>query len=166
MKLWTGALSWWKCHWASSSRISFWTHLKPPHSNHNPNSNPLTNQLWCIDFLTPPTPLIINHRLHAFLESLMPLKNWCSIHAKCSKSSLKHSMRFYGIFPILKQNSIAYRSSNVSSPPDCIFEIHKLWQSGFSRVYSNFCCNLLSILLRCGTRPYERGTQWDSNSLV
>ena len=26
--------------------------------------------------------------------------------------------------------------------------------------------NLLSFLLRCGTRPYERGTQWDSNSLV
>ena len=28
------------------------------------------------------------------------------------------------------------------------------------------CGNLLSFLLRCGTRPYERGTQWDSNSLV
>ena len=27
------------------------------------------------------------------------------------------------------------------------------------------CGNLLSFLLRCGTRPYERGTQWDSNSL-
>ena len=26
--------------------------------------------------------------------------------------------------------------------------------------------NLLSFLLRCGTRPYERGTQWDSNSFV
>ena len=26
--------------------------------------------------------------------------------------------------------------------------------------------NLLSFLLRCGTRPYKRGTQWDSNSLV
>ena len=41
-------------------------------------------------------------------------------------------------FPSLKQNSIAYRSSKVS---DCIFEIHQLWQSGFSRVYSNCCCN-------------------------
>ena len=30
---------------------------------------------WCIDFLTPSTPLIIPHRLPAFLESLMPLKN-------------------------------------------------------------------------------------------
>ena len=58
----------------------------------------LANQLWCSDFLTPPTPLIIPHRLLAFLESLMPLKNWCSIHARCSKSSLKHSIRYCGIF--------------------------------------------------------------------
>ena len=41
-------------------------------------------------------------------------------------------------FPSLKQNFIAYRSSEVS---DCIFEIHQLWQSGFSRVYSNSCCS-------------------------
>ena len=39
-------------------------------------------------------------------------------------------------FPILKQNFIAYRSSKVS---DCIFEIHQLWQSGFSSVYSHSC---------------------------
>ena len=41
-------------------------------------------------------------------------------------------------FRSLKQNFIAYRSSKVS---DCIFEIHQLWQSGFSRVYSNSCCS-------------------------
>ena len=40
-------------------------------------------------------------------------------------------------FASLKQNFIAHRSSKVS---DCIFEIHQLWQSGFSRVYSNCCC--------------------------
>ena len=44
------------------------TPLKPQHSNHNPN--PLANQLWCIDFLTPSTPLIIPHRLRAFPVSL------------------------------------------------------------------------------------------------
>ena len=60
------------------------------------------NQLWCIDFLTPPTPLIIPHRLPAFLESLMLLKNWCWIHARCSKSSLKHSICFCGIFSKFK----------------------------------------------------------------
>ena len=41
-------------------------------------------------------------------------------------------------FPSLKHNFIAYGSSKVS---DCIFEIHQLWQSGFSRVYSNCCCS-------------------------
>ena len=44
-------------------------------------------------------------------------------------------------FPSLKQNFIAYRSSKVSSRPDYIFEIHQLWQAGFSRVYSNCCCS-------------------------
>ena len=29
----------------------------------------------------------------------------------------------------------------MSSRPDYIFEIHQLWQSGFSRVYSNSCCS-------------------------
>ena len=38
----------------------------------------------------------------------------------------------------LKHNFIAYRSS---SRPDCIFGINQLWQSGFSRVYSNCCCS-------------------------
>ena len=42
---------------ASSDGISSWTHLKHQHSN--PNPNPLANQVWCIEFLTPPTPLII-----------------------------------------------------------------------------------------------------------
>ena len=46
-------------------------------------------------------------------------------------------------FPSLKQNFIAYRSSKMS---DCIFDIHQLWQSGFSRVYSNCCC-------RCSFEP-------------
>ena len=81
---------------ATSDRISFWTPLKPQHRNYNPN--PLASQLWCIDFLTPRTPLIIPHRLPAFLESLMPLKNWCSIHARWSKSSLKNFTRLCGIF--------------------------------------------------------------------
>ena len=85
---------------ASSDRISCWTPLKPQRSN--PNPNPLANQLWCSDFLTPPTPLIIPHRLPAFLESLMPLQNWCSIHPRWLKSSLKHSIRYWGIFSKFK----------------------------------------------------------------
>ena len=140
----------------SSDGTSSWTPLKHQHSN--PNPNPLASKFWCSDFLTPPTPLIIPHRLPAFLESLMLLKNWCSIQARCSKSSLKHSIHcFCGFFPSLKQNFIAYRSSKVSSRPDCIFEIHQLWQSGFSRVYSNSCwsCSFKLEIIKIGQSSHK-----------
>ena len=101
----------------------------------------LANQLWCSDFLTPPTPLITPHRLPAFLESLMPLKNWCLIHARCSKTVWSIPYVSVAFFPSLKQNFIAHCFSKVSSRPDCIFEIHQLWQSDFSRVYFNSCCS-------------------------
>ena len=123
----------------SSDGISSWTPLKPQHSN--PNPIPLPNQLWCIDFLTPPTPPIILYRLPAFLESFKPLKNWCLIHVRCSKAVWSIPYVSVAFFPSLKQNFIAYRSSKVSSRPDCIFEIPQLWQSGFSRMYSNCCCS-------------------------
>ena len=145
---------------SSSDGISSWTPWKPQYNNSK--TNPLANQLWCIDFLIPPTPLIIPQRLPVFLESLMPLKNWCSIHARWSKSCMKHSTRFCDIFSNLKQNCIVYRSSKVSPRPDCIFEIHQLWQSGFSRVYSNSCCicsfepekKLVRHLIRCIAKTY------------
>ena len=50
-------------------------------------------------------------------------------------------MRFCTIFTSLKHNFIAYRSSKVSSRPDCIFEIHQPRPSGFSGVYSNPYCS-------------------------
>ena len=59
-------------------------------------------------------------------------------------------------FPSLKQNFIAYHSSKVCSRSDCIFEIHQLWQSGFSRVYSNCSCScsLEPEIIRIGQRIY------------
>ena len=54
------------------------------------------------------------------------------------QSEALHRLLWHLFFPSLKQNCIAYRSSKVS---DCIVEIHQLWQSGFSRLYSNSCCN-------------------------
>ena len=54
------------------------------------------------------------------------------------KQSVAFHTFLWHFFPSLKQNFIAYRSSKVS---DCIFEIHQLWQSGFSRVYSKCCCS-------------------------
>ena len=83
---------------ASSDGISSWTPLKSQHSNPNPNS--LANQLWCIDFLTPPTPLIVSHRLPVFLESLMPLKNMldsCKIVEKQSESFHTFLWHFFQI---------------------------------------------------------------------
>ena len=145
MELWTGALSWWKCHYpiwrvlASSNGISSWTPLKPQHSN--PNPNPLANQVWCSDFLTPSTP---HH------PSQTPSLPWISYATQklmldsckmVEKQSEALHMFLWHFFPSLKQNFIAYRSSKVSSWPDCIFEIHQLWQSGFSKVYSNCCCS-------------------------
>ena len=57
-------------------------------------------------------------------------------------------------FPSLKPNFITYRSSKVSLRPDCIFEIHQPWQSGFSRVYSNCCCSS-SFELEIGQSSHE-----------
>ena len=54
------------------------------------------------------------------------------------QSEAFHTFLWQHFFPRLKQNFIAYRSSKVS---DCFFEIHQLWQWGFSRVYSNCCCS-------------------------
>ena len=92
---------------------------------------------------------LLPHLLSSLTHSLPSLnllchsKNWFLIYARWSKNSLKHSIPFCGLFPILKHNFIAYHSSKVSSRPDCIFEIHQLWQSGFSWVYSNCCCSYL-----------------------
>ena len=60
-------------------------------------------------------------------------------------------------FPSLKQNFIAYRSSKVSPRPDCILEIPQLWQSGFSRVYSNCCnsCSFESEIIKIGQSSHK-----------
>ena len=120
---------------ALSDGISSWTPLKPRHSNPNPNR--LANQLWCIDFLIPPT-----HLSSSLTYSLPSLNLLC--HTKPDARFMQDSPKAVwnipyvsvAFFPSLKQNFIAYRSS---SCPDCIFEIQQLWQSGFSRVYSNSC---------------------------
>ena len=63
--------------------------------------------------------------------------------------------------PSLKQNSIAYRSSKVS---DCIFEIHQLWESGFSRMYSNCCrsCSFEPEIIKIGQSSHKM----DSNIIL
>ena len=122
----------------SSDGISSWIPLKPQHNNPNPNC--LANHIYCIDVLLP--------HLSSSLTDSLPSWNllchwktdaWFMQDARKAVWSIPYvSVAF---FPSLKHNFIAYRSSKVSSRPDCIFEIHQLWQSGFSRVYSNSCCS-------------------------
>ena len=59
--------------------------------------------------------------------------------------------------PNLKHSFIAYRSSQVSSHPACIFEIHQPWQSGFSRVYSNCysSCWFEAEIIEIGQSSYK-----------
>ena len=70
------------------------------------------------------------------------------------QSEAFHTFLWHNFFPTLKQNFITYRSSKVS---DCIFEIHQLWQSGFSRVYSNSCCSCLFEpgIIKIGQSSYK-----------
>ena len=65
--------------------------------------------------------------------------NSCKMVEK--QSEALHTFLWHHFFQSLKQNFITYHSSKVSLCPDCIFETHQLWQSGFSRVYSNCCCS-------------------------
>ena len=101
----------------------------------------LANQLWCSD------SLLLPHLSSPLADSLPSLNLLC--HSKTDARFMQDapkavwSIQYVSVaFSLsLKQNFIAYRSSKVSSRPDCIFEIHQLWQSDFSRVYSNCCCS-------------------------
>ena len=127
--------------------------LKPQHSN----PNPLANQLWCSDFLTPSTSLIIPHRLPAFLNLLCHSKTDAKFMQDGRKAVWSIPYVSVAFFPSLKQNFIACRSSKVSWRPGCIFEIHQRWQSGFNRVYSNsYCsCSFEPEILKIGQSSYK-----------
>ena len=93
------------------------------------------------------TSLLLPHLSSSLTDSLLSLNLLC--HSKTDARFIQDGWKAVwsipyvsvAFFPSLKQNFIAYRSSKVSSCPDCIFEIHQLWQSGFSREYSNSCCS-------------------------
>ena len=87
------------------------------------------------------TPLIIPHRTPTSLNLLCHRRTDAWFMQDGPKAVWNISYVSVAFFPSLKQNFIAYSSSKVSSRPVCIFEIHQQWQSGFSRVYSNYCCS-------------------------
>ena len=126
---------------ASSDGISSWTPLNPQHCHPNPNLTLSPINSGVLTFLQLP-------HLSSFLtDSLPSLNHLChsQTDARFMQDGRKAlwSIQYVSMacFPSLKQIFIAYRSSKVSSCPDCIFEIHQLWQSGFSRMYSNCCCS-------------------------
>ena len=117
--------------WHLPKEISSWTPLKHQHSNPSPKCGVLTS-------------LLLPHPSSSLTDSLPSLNVLChsETYARFMQYGRKAvwSIPYVSVvfFPSVKQNFIAYRSCKVS---DCIFEIHQLWQSGFSRVYSNCCCS-------------------------
>ena len=112
---------------ASSDGISSGTQLKPQHSN--PIPNPLANQSGVL------TSLLLPHLSSSLTDSLLSLNLLC--HSKNDTRFMRDAPKAgwpipylsVTFFPNLKQNFIAYGSSKVSWRPECIFEIHHLWQS-------------------------------------
>ena len=143
MELWTGTLSLWKCHWPDLKsaglfpRNLFLNSLK---------TSTLTLTVWPINSGVL-TSLLLPYLSSSLTDSLPSLN--LLYHSKTDARFMQDAPKAYwsipyvsvAFFPSLKQNFIAYCSSKVYSHPDCIFEIHQLWQSGFSRVYSNCCCS-------------------------
>ena len=142
MELWTGALSCWKCHWPDLKsagifrRNLFQNSLKT-------STLILTLTLWPINSSVL-TSLLLPHLSSSLTDSLSSLNLLC--HSKTDARFMQDGRKAVWSIPCvsvafcssLKQNFLAYRSSKMS---DYIFEIHQLWQSGFSRVYSNCCCS-------------------------
>ena len=118
-----------------------------PELPYNINIVTLTLTLWLINsgILT---SLLLPHLSSSLTDSVPSLNFLC--HSKTDARFMQHGRKAVwnipcisvaAFFPSLKQDFIAYRSFKVSLRPDCIFDIHHLWQSGFSRVYSNCCCS-------------------------
>ena len=123
---------------ASSDGISSWTPLKPQHISPKPYPSGQSTLVYWLPYSSH-TSSLTDTLLS--LNLLCHSKNWCSIHGKWSKVVWSIPYVSVAFFSSLKRNFIAYCSFKVASHPDCIFAIPLLWQSGFSRVYSNCCCS-------------------------
>ena len=123
---------------ASSDGISSWTPLKPQHSNPNPFGQ--STVVYWLPYSSHtshhPSPTSCLHWISYATQKLMI--DSCQMVEKQSEAFY---MFLWHHFQFKNRMFIAYRSSKVSSSPVCIFEVHQLWQPGFSRVYSNSCCS-------------------------
>ena len=106
----------------------------------------LTLTLWPINSGLS-TSLLLPHLSSSLTDPLPSLNLIC--HSKTDARFMQDGRKAVwnipyisvAFFRSLKHNFIAYLSSKVSWRTGCIFEIHQLWQSGFSRVYSNSYCS-------------------------
>ena len=107
--------------------------------------------------------LLLPHLSSSLTDSLLSLNLLC--HSKTDAWFMQNAPKAVwsipyvslAFFPSWKQNFIAYRSSKVSSCPDCTYELHQLWQSGFSRVYSNSCssCSFEYEIIKIGQSSHK-----------
>ena len=124
MELWTGVLSGWKCHWPDLKSAG----LFPRNLPKNLNIVTLTLSVWPINCGVL-TSLLLSYLSPSLTDSLPSLNLLChsKTDARFTQDGRKAvwSIPYVSVvyFPSLKHNFIAYRSSKVSSRPDCIFEI-------------------------------------------
>ena len=157
MDLWTCALSWWKCHWPDLENAGLFPRNLFLNSLKNLNIETLT--VWPINSSVL-TSLLLPHLLSSLTDCLpsLNLLYYSKTDTRFMQDGRKAVWRIpyvsVAFSPSLKQNFIAYRSSKVS---DCIFEIHQLWQSGFSRVYSNSCwsCSFEPEIMKIGQSSHK-----------
>ena len=134
-----------KCHWPDLKSVGLFRRNLFLNSLKNLNIVTLTLTLWLINCGVL-TSLLLPHLSSSLTDSLPSLNLLC--HSKTDAWFMQNALKAVwsipyvsvAFLPSLKHNFIAYRSSKVSSRPDCIFEIHQMWQSGFSGIYSNCCC--------------------------
>ena len=117
------------CVYSSHTDIKLFTYCLYRHTR---RSLSMKFFIWPINsgFLT---SLLLPHLSSSLTDTLPSLNLLC--HSNTDARFMQDGRRavwsipyiFAAFFPSLKQNFIAYRSSKVSSRPDCIFEIHQLW---------------------------------------
>ena len=149
MELLTGALTCWKPRWPDLKNAGLFRQNLFLNSLKNLNIITLTQTvtLWLINSGAL-TSLLLPHLSPSLTDFLPSLNLLC--HSKTDARFMQDAPKVVwsipyvsvAFFPSLKQNFIAYRSSKVSSRQDCIFEIHQLWQLGFTTIL-NTCTKCL-----------------------
>ena len=101
----------------------------------------LTQTLWPINSGVL-TSLLLPHLSSSLTDSLLSMNILC--HSKTDARFMQDARKAVWSIPTFLchfskfKTKLYYRSSKVSN---CIFEIHQLWQSGISSVYSNCYCS-------------------------